>query len=215
MKIALVDDHKLFRKGIRSLLEEINGIEVVFEAANGQELLDQMAQNPAQIILLDLEMPVMDGVTVLPLIREQYPATKVIILTMHQDDQFIVHLLELGAQGYLLKDTELEELENALDSVEKNGFYFNDRTSRAMLTRLVRKQKIIPTFSDIDPLTEREQDVLLLICKEKTTAEIAEELFLSPRTIEGYRNRLLEKTGAKNTAGLVVFAARQGFLDQI
>lgn len=215
MKIALVDDHKLFRKGMRALLEEITDLEVIFEAANGQELLDNMAQQPAEVILLDLEMPVMDGVTVLPKIQSQYPEAKVLILSMHQDDQFIVHLLEQGAHGYLLKDTELEELENALECVQENGFYFNDRTSRAMLSRLTRRQKIKPTFGQVDPLSERETEVLKLICEEFTTAEIADKLFLSPRTIEGYRNRLLEKTGAKNTAGLVVFAARQGYLDKM
>ncbi|MEL7534590.1 MAG: response regulator transcription factor [Bacteroidota bacterium] len=215
MKIALVDDHKLFRKGMKALLEEIEGIEVIFEAANGQELLDHMAEQQAEIILLDLEMPVMDGVTVLPKIQSGYPDTKVLILSMHQDDQFIVHLLEQGAHGYLLKDTELEELEDALESVKENGFYFNDRTSRAMLSRLTRRQKIKPTFGHVEPLSERETEVLKLICEEFTTSEIADKLFLSPRTIEGYRNRLLEKTGAKNTAGLVVFAARQGYLDKM
>ncbi|MEL7338873.1 MAG: response regulator transcription factor, partial [Bacteroidota bacterium] len=150
-----------------------------------------------------------------PKIQTQYPEAKVLILSMHQDDQFIVHLLEQGAHGYLLKDTELEELENALESVQDNGFYFNDRTSRAMLSRLTRRQKIKPTFGQVDPLSERETEVLKLICEEFTTAEIADKLFLSPRTIEGYRNRLLEKTGAKNTAGLVVFAARQGYLDKM
>ncbi|MEM6343154.1 MAG: response regulator transcription factor [Bacteroidota bacterium] len=215
MKIALVDDHKLFRKGMKALLEEIEGLEVIFEAANGQELLDNMAEQQAEIILLDLEMPVMDGVTVLPKIQSGYPEAKVLILSMHQDDQFIVHLLEQGAHGYLLKDTELEELEDALESVKENGFYFNDRTSRAMLSRLTRRQKIKPTFGHVEPLSERETEVLKLICEEFTTAEIADKLFLSPRTIEGYRNRLLEKTGAKNTAGLVVFAARQGYLDKM
>lgn len=215
MKIALVDDHKLFRKGMRALLEEIDGLEVIFEAANGQELLDHMAEQQAEIILLDLEMPVMDGVTVLPKIQSAYPNAKVLILSMHQDDQFIVHLLEQGAHGYLLKDTELEELEDALESVRDNGFYFNDRTSRAMLSRLTRRQKIKPTFGHVEPLSDRETEVLKLICEEFTTSEIADKLFLSPRTIEGYRNRLLEKTGAKNTAGLVVFAARQGYLDKM
>lgn len=200
---------------MRALLEEIDGLEVIFEAANGQELLDQMAEQQAEIILLDLEMPVMDGVTVLPKIQSTYPEAKVLILSMHQDDQFIVHLLEQGAHGYLLKDTELEELEDALESVKDNGFYFNDRTSRAMLSRLTRRQKIKPTFGHVEPLSERETEVLKLICEEFTTSEIADKLFLSPRTIEGYRNRLLEKTGAKNTAGLVVFAARQGYLDKM
>ncbi|MEO1449922.1 MAG: response regulator transcription factor [Bacteroidota bacterium] len=213
MKIALVDDHVLFRKGMESMLEDIQGIEVVFHAGNGQELLEKLAYQPVDLILLDLEMPVMDGLTVLPLIREQGPEIKILIISMHQEDEFVAGVMERGANGYLLKDAEYEELEIALQSVQRNGFYFNDQISKAMLGRLVQKQQIIPSFAASEPLTEREVEVLELICRECTTAEIADRLCLSPRTIEGYRNRLLDKTGARNTAGLVVFAARQGWLN--
>ena len=212
MKIALVDDHVLFRKGMESMLLDIEGMEVSFQASNGQELLDRLKQQPVDLILLDLEMPVMDGLTAMPLIRKQAPETKVLIISMHQDDQFISHLMEVGANGYLLKDAEFEELTIALQSVQHNGFYFNDQVSKAMLSRLMQKQQLTPSFQ-LDPLTEREKEVLELICRELTTAEIADRIHLSPRTIEGYRNRLLEKTGARNTAGLVVYAARQGWLE--
>lgn len=214
MKIALVDDHALFRKGMESMLEDIPGTEVVLHASNGQELLDKLPQHPADLILLDLEMPIMDGLAALPLIRKQAPQSKVLIISMHQDDQFISHMMELGANGYLLKDAEFEELEIALQAVQNTGFYFNDQVSKAMLSRLVNKQQIVPSFQVHETLTDREQEVLELICKELTTAEIADKIFLSPRTVEGYRNRLLDKTGARNTAGLVVYAAKQGWLDQ-
>lgn len=213
MKIALVDDHVLFRKGMASMLEDIPDIEVRFHASNGKELLDLLPTNPVDLILLDLEMPVMDGLTAMPLIRKQAPQTKVIIISMHQDDQFISHLMELGANGYLLKDAEFEEVETALASVQSGGFYFNDKVSKALLSRLVQKQQLIPSFQTHDELSEREKAVLELICKELTTAEIADRIHLSPRTIEGHRKQLLQKTGARNTAGLVVYAARRGWLE--
>lgn len=213
MKIAIVDDHALFRKGMESMLEDIPGMEVSFHAANGQELLEKLAHHPVELILLDLEMPVMDGLAAIPLVRRQAPETKMLIISMHQEDDFVARVMELGANGYLLKDAEYEELEIALQSVQRNGFYFNDQVSKAMLGRLVQKQQLIPSFSNTASLTEREAEILELICRECTTAEIADRIHLSPRTVEGYRNRLLDKTGARNTAGLVVYAARQGWLE--
>lgn len=214
MKIAIVDDHALFRQGLESMLRDIPNTEIAFHANNGAELLDLVSKHQIDLILLDLEMPVMDGLTALPLLRKQAPNVKVLIISMHQDDQFISHLMELGANGYLLKDAEFEELETALESVQSSGFYFNDHVSKAMLSRLVQKNQVVPSFQGQQPLTEREKEVLELICREHTTAEIADRIHLSPRTVEGYRNRLLDKTGARNTAGLVVYAARQGWLDQ-
>ena len=213
MKIAIVDDHALFRKGMTAMLEDIENTEVVFEAGNGVELLDKLEQHPVDLILLDLEMPVMDGLTAIPQVKKQAPQTKILIVSMHQDDHFISHMMELGANGYLLKDAEFEELELALEAVEKSGFYFNDQVSKALLSRLVQKQQLVPSFQTQESLSEREKEVLELICREHTTQEIADRIYLSPRTVEGYRNRLLEKTGARNTAGLVVYAARQGWLD--
>ncbi len=213
MRIAVVDDHALFRKGIISMLEDIPGAEIVFDAGNGQELLDQLPENPVELILLDLQMPVMDGLTAIPLVKKQAPDAKIVIISMHQEDQFISHVMELGANGYLLKDAEFEELEIALSSVQESGFYFNENVSKALLSRLVQKNQLQPSFNTEEVLVEREMEVLELICKELTTAEIADRIHLSPRTVEGYRNRLLEKTKARNTAGLVVYAAKQGWLE--
>lgn len=214
MRIALVDDHALFRQGMKAMLEDIEGMECVFSANNGQELLDQLAEEPVDLILMDLEMPVMDGLTAIPLVNKLNPNIKILIISMHQDDQFISRVMELGANGYLLKDAEFEELEIALESVKNSGFYFNDQVSKALLSRLVQKKQIHPSFQLEESLNEREKEVLELICKEKTTAEIGDEIHLSPRTIEGYRKSLLEKTGARNTAGLVVYAARKGWLEE-
>ncbi|MEL6625905.1 MAG: response regulator transcription factor [Bacteroidota bacterium] len=212
-RVALVDDHALFRQGMARMISEMEGIAIAFEAENGQELLDQLNHDVPDLILLDLEMPEMDGITALPLVREKYPSITILILSMYNDDHFIAHLMEKGANGYLLKDASLDEVEMGIRTASEAGFYFNDRVSKVMLNTLVKRNKIKPTLAFQVELTGRESDVLKLICQEKTTAEIAETLFLSPRTIEGYRNRLLEKTGARNTAGLVVFASKQGLLD--
>lgn len=214
MRIALVDDHVLFRQGMQAMLEDIEGTECVFSAGNGQELLDKLEEEPVDLILMDLEMPVMDGLTAIPLVNKLKPQTKILIISMHQDDHFISRVMELGANGYLLKDADFEEVETALESVKNSGFYFNDQVSKALLSRLVHKNQIQPSFQSEESLNDREKEVLELICKEKTTAEIGEEIHLSPRTVEGYRKSLLEKTGARNTAGLVVYAAKQGWLDE-
>lgn len=210
IKLALADDQNLFRKGMAMLLREINGMEVTLECANGKDLLKAIAVVPVDIVLLDLEMPVMDGVETMKRMRTDHPDVKVLVLSMHSEEKFIVHLMELGANGYLLKTAEATEVENAIRSVAESGYYFSDMVSQVMLQGLVKKDKVRPYFNVIDPLSEREIEVLKLICAEKTTPEIAERLFLSPRTVEGHRNNILLKTGARNVAGLVVFAMTNG-----
>lgn len=210
IKLALADDQTLFRKGLAILLREMENVEVTLECAHGADLLNALAVVPVDIVLLDLEMPVMDGKETMRRIREEHPGLKVIVLSMHADEGSIVALMELGANGYVLKTAEPEEIENAIRSVAESGYYFSDRVSRLMLHGLVKERKVQPTFSESDTLTEREQEVLQLICQELTTTEIAGKLFLSPRTVEGHRNNILLKTGARNTAGLVVFAMTKG-----
>jgi len=210
IKLALADDQNLFRKGMSMLLRELDGMEVTLECANGKDLLKAIAVVPVDIVLLDLEMPVMDGVETMKRMRTDHPDVKVLVLSMHSEEKFIVHLMELGANGYLLKTAEATEVENAIRSVAESGYYFSDMVSQVMLQGLVKKDKVRPYFNVIDPLSEREIEVLKLICAEKTTPEIAERLFLSPRTVEGHRNNILLKTGARNVAGLVVFAMTNG-----
>lgn len=210
IKLALADDQVLFRRGMAMLLRDMSDVQVVFECSNGEELLTGLQGNTIDIVLLDLEMPVMDGMETMKRLRADHPNVKVIVLSMHSEEKFIVHLMELGANGYVLKTAEPDEIENAVRSVSTSGFYFSELVSRVMLHGLVKKEKIKPTFSDVDPLTEREVEVLRLICQELTTTEIAGKLFLSPRTVEGYRNNILQKIGARNTAGIVVYAMSKG-----
>jgi DNA-binding NarL/FixJ family response regulator len=205
--VVIVDDHKLFRKGIRALLEEFSFIGEVYEAGNGIELLELLKRaNPLPgIILLDIQMPVMDGIEAHKKIQKLYPQIKVIIITMDDDEQFIIHMISQGVNGYLLKNTDPEELEKALQKLQKNDFYFPDDMARLIL-QSARQRK--DTWHKLPEFTEREMEVLELICKEHTAPEIAVKLGLNPRTIENYRTKLLEKTDTKNIAGLVVYAIK-------
>jgi DNA-binding NarL/FixJ family response regulator len=205
--IVIVDDHKLFRKGIKALLEEFSFTGKVYEAGNGIELLELLkGVSPLpEIILLDIQMPVMDGIEAHKKIQKLYPQIKVVVLTMADDEQFMIHMIAQGVNGYLLKNADPEELENALQKLQKNEFYFP-----ADMAHLILKSTREKNFSwkNIVEFSEREMEVLELICKEHTAPEIALKLRLNTRTIENYRTKLLEKTGTKNIAGLVVYAIK-------
>lgn len=211
IQLALADDQLLFRKGMTMLLRDMAGVRVVLECANGEELLAGLKQTPVDIVLLDLEMPVLDGTATMRRIRQEFPAVKVIILSSHDEDDHISTLMDLGANGYMLKTAEPDEIDLAIRSVAQSGFYLNDTVNKALLHGLVKGRKVKPTFNDIDPLSERELEVLRAICQGLTNTEIAGKLFISPRTVEGHRNNMLLKTGAKNTAGLVVYAMTKGY----
>lgn len=210
-RIALVDDHVLFRKGMAALIEDDERAELVFEASDGNELLEKLKTDQPDIVILDLEMKGMDGLEATRQVKKLYPHIKIIILTMHESDALISKLMEAGAGAYLLKSSDMGEAEKCVDSVYDTGYYFNERISKAMLGALVNKNQVKPTFNELDPLTEREIDVLKLVCEEHSSEEIADRIHLSPRTVEGYRRRLLEKTGAKNLAGLVIYAIQHGY----
>ncbi len=212
IRIAIADDHKLIRAGITLILSENKEFLVVQQASNGRELIDGLASSRPDVILLDIEMPVLSGSETLTEIRKTNPDIPILILTMHNNDAFILQMMELGANGYLIKNTDPNEVISAIYKVMKSKFYFSDTVSKAMLKNLANSQLKSKELYSGSQLTEREIDVLKLICKEYTTTEIGEALFLSPKTIEGYRKVLMDKTGAKNMAGLVMFAVRNNFV---
>ena len=211
IRLALADDQLLFRRGMVMLLRDMAGVQVVFESANGEELLTGLRDNAVDIALLDLEMPVMDGMATLDRLKKDHPDVRAIILSTHEEEKYIAQAMDLGANGYMLKSADTDEIENAIRSVHESGYYYSDRVSRVMLHGLVQKQRVKPTFKEVDALSERELEVLRGICQELTNTEIAGKLFISPRTVEGHRNNMLLKTGAKNTAGLVVYAMTKGY----
>jgi DNA-binding NarL/FixJ family response regulator len=207
ISVVIADDHKLFRKGIRALLEEFQFIEKIYEAGNGLELLEllKLLDLLPQVILLDIQMPVMDGIEAHKLIRKLYPQVKVIVLTMEDDEQFITYMISEGVNGYLLKNAEPEELEGAIQKVYINDFYFPADMSNLVIKSGSQKnveKPVLPEFS------ERELEVLALICSAFTAPEIAARLNISRRTVEGHRNKLLQKSGTKNIAGLVMYAVK-------
>ena len=215
IKVAIADDHVLFRKGLITILEMEGEMEVILDADNGKELVEKVAQNQPEVILMDLKMPEMDGMEATKIIKEKYPEIKILILSMYDEEQFIIYCLELGANGYLLKNADPNEVTTAIKTVMAKDFYFNDHISTVMLKGLNQKSrpKGKPEWANNIQLTKREKEVLELICREFTTPEIGEKLFISHRTVEGHRKNLLEKTGAKNTAGLVVFALKNELVE--
>ncbi len=213
IKYAIVDDHKLFRQGVIYSLSEAAGLQLVLEADNGKELVEMIPKHKPDVILMDLKMPVMDGIEATKHIHLHFPEIKVIVLSMYDDEKFVIHLMESGASGYLLKNAGPDEIISAIEAAHINGYYFTDFVNKALLKKLVVRQQLKPSFKDEIRLTEREVEVLKLICNEYTAAEISRIIFLSPRTVEGIRMKLIEKIGVKNTAGLVLYAARNGLVE--
>jgi DNA-binding NarL/FixJ family response regulator len=211
IKCIIADDHKIFRQGLTLALSEHTGIQIIGEAADGNDLLELLKIKRPDVIFLDLKMPGMDGRTALHHIREKYPDIKVLILTMFDDENLILHMIESGANGYLLKNADAADIRKAALDVYRNEYFFNGLISGALLNRVLG-QKLNGKPGSIK-LTEREQDILKLICQEMTNAEIAERVFLSTRTVEGIRSSLIEKLNVRNTAGLVLYAVRNNLLD--
>ena len=212
IKIGLVDDHNLCREGIKALLSSVKTVEMVLEAENGQDLFTQLKTHVPDLVLLDLDMEEMNGIETTKRLSQDYPDLKIIILTMHKEERMIAYMMEIGAHGYLLKDTNQAELTEAIEKVYHHGFYFNPRIASAMLKGLKDKSKTEPQLSNGFDLTKREMEVLHFIAQQLTTTEMAEKMFLSERTIEGYRKNLLDKMGVKNAAGLVLKAIKEGLL---
>lgn len=213
INLAIADDQLLFRKGMISLIREFKGIQVSIEADNGRHLLDQLRVYTGQIdvILLDMSMPEMNGIETMKVLKEEFPDIKVIILTVYNEDKFILTAVELGANGYLVKNADPSEVEKSIRTVVSHDFYFDDQTLEAMKKGLfTSRQKL--SLNIISELTQREKQVLELICRESTTSEIAAQLFISERTVDGHRNNLLAKTGCRNTAGLVLFAVKHNLI---
>lgn len=215
VRIALVDDHLLFRTGIETILRGFENMQVVHAAGSAQEFLDwlDVGSLPPEVLLLDIEMPGMNGIELLKKLRQRDTNTKVIILSMHFRPALVSSMVESGVNGYLSKNCEPTELCAAILSVSKTDFYFNENVLRIMRGTLTgpRKRSADTTFGY--GITEREKEVLQLICRECTTEAIAQQLFISIKTVEGHRTNLLLKSGAQNLAGLVLFAVRNHMVD--
>lgn len=210
IRVAIAEDQRLFRECLIPILNNFDNIEVAFEASNGREMLTQLRQSPVSphVVLLDLTMPEMNGLETTEVLKKEFPDLKIIILSVHNEERHIVRMVGMGVHGYLVKNAELTEVRSAIESVYNKGFYFNEIVLKALQNGMTQKKT--KHFEVETTLTPREKEVLLLICKEFTTPEIADKLYLSVRTVDGHRNNLLEKTGSRNTAGLVLYAIKNG-----
>jgi DNA-binding NarL/FixJ family response regulator len=213
IKVAIADDHKIFRKGVILSLRPFTNIKFVLEANNGEELLNNLAIADPDVILMDLRMPVKDGIETTKQISKDYPNLRVIVLSMYEDERFVSHLMENGAQGYLLKNAEPQEIRKAIMDVFEKGYYLNNFVNRILLKKSHAKQKLTPSLTQEITLNERERDVLKYICMEFTAQEIAQKMDISNRTVEAIKDRLMERFGSKNTAGLVFFAVKNNLVD--
>ncbi|MEJ7740986.1 MAG: response regulator transcription factor [Chitinophagaceae bacterium] len=213
IKVAIADDHKIFRKGVILSLRPYNNIKFVQEADNGQELIDGLVDSQAEVILMDLRMPLKDGIETTKYITKNFPQIYVLALTMFEDERFVSHMMEIGANGYLLKSAEPQEIKQAIVEVSVKGYYLNNFVNRILLKKSHAKNKVIPNLNNETTLTEREHDVIRYICMEFTALEIAQKLDVSPRTVEAIKDRLMERFGVKNTAGLVFYAVKNNLID--
>jgi DNA-binding NarL/FixJ family response regulator len=210
IKIILVDDEILFRKGISFLLGRETNIEIIFEASNGDELISFLQNNKnnhPDIIIMDLKMPVINGVEATKIIRKEFPELKIIALTSYDSKSFVANMIDVGAVSYLIKNTTPQELLTTIKEVASKGFYYTDYVMKIIQSDVLTNKKTKSNF-DSNFLSPREIEVLKLICIQKSTVEIAEQLFISPRTVEGHRNNLLLKTESRNIAGLVIYAVQ-------
>lgn len=213
IKVLITDDHALFRAGVKTSLSHYQDIEFIGEAENGMQLLNLVKFLKPDVILLDIQMPIMDGIATLPEIKTILPNAKIIMLTMNDDVSMISKLMELGANSYLTKNSDSETIYEAIKTVYTSEFYFNDYTNKAMLSGLRNKRVIENPYPDETELSDKEMQVLKLMCDEKSTREIADIVEISPRTVEAIRDRLKVKTGAKSTAGLILYAVKHGFVE--
>jgi DNA-binding NarL/FixJ family response regulator len=213
IKLAIVDDHKILREGIKTSLINKIDIDIVFEAENGEDFLEKLKYQIIDVVLLDIKMPKIDGIEVLTTIKNLDSDIKVIILTMFDTESYVLKLMDLKANGYLLKNSDPQEIYNAIKNSVDFGYYFPDFVKNLLLKRTVSQKKINPKNNEnLIEFTQKEVDIIRLISEQKTSAQIGKEMFLSPRTIDGIKAKLIERTKVDNTIGLIVYCYKHGIL---
>lgn len=213
IKVAIADDHKIFRDGIRMALRDKEYLKILWEAEDGKDLMHKLQLKVPDVLLMDIRMPEMDGINAISLIRKEYEAVKIIVLTMYDDQEMITRMMEMGANAYLTKTTDPEEIYQAILTCMNDDFYFNDLVNKAVLLKLQHKKSVRQFYPNPVKFSDKEMKILRLIAEDKTTEDISKEVFLSPRTIETIRQNMKQKVGAKTIAGLVMYAMRNKLLD--
>ena len=209
-KVIIVDDHTLFRNGLRILLNNMENYRVVGEASNGKQFLDLLKISVPDLVLMDISMPVMDGIEASTIAHELYPDLKIITLSMYGEEDYYYKMVNAGVKGFVLKNSDIKEVKNALDVVYEGGSFF----SSELLQNLINSLKSSPKSKEFhSELSEREMEILILICQGLSNQEIADKLFISKRTVDKHRANILEKSESKNTAQLVVYAIKNRLVE--
>jgi DNA-binding NarL/FixJ family response regulator len=213
IKVAIADDHKIFRDGIRMSLKDRDYLKILWEAEDGKDLMHKMTLKRPDVLLMDIRMPEVDGINAIGLLRKEYEDVKIIILTMYDDQEMITKMMELGANAYLTKTTDPDEIYQAILSCMNEDFYFNELVNKAVLSKLQTKRTVRQFYPKPVKFSEKEVRILKLLAEDKTTEEISKEVFLSPRTVETIRQNMKVKVGAKTIAGLIMYGMRNRLID--
>ena len=215
IKIAIADDHKIFRDGIKMALAGKDNLKMLWEAEDGKDLMHKVAIKKPDVLLMDIRMPEIDGINAIEMLRKEYEDIKIIILTMYDDQQMISKMMEMGANAYLTKTTDPEEIYEAILTCMNDDFYFNSLVNNAVMGKLIQKKNVRQHYGSTVPINfnEKEIKILQLLAQDKTTDEISKIIFLSPRTIETIRQNMKSKVGAKTIAGLIMYGMRNKLID--
>lgn len=212
IRISLIDDHKLFRDGIKLILNAVPNFEVISEHNNGKEFIEEIHSLNPDVVLTDIDMPVMDGEQTTIEIKKLAPHIKVLTMSMHSDEEYYHRMINAGVKGFIIKESSSSELIEAVEKVANNENYFSQELMRRIIYNFSSKEKQVLKNNKIE-ISKREIEVLVLICKGLTNIEISEELHISQRTVEGHRSKLLRKTGSRNTTNLIMYAVKNGLVE--
>jgi DNA-binding NarL/FixJ family response regulator len=213
IKLMIADDHEIFRDGLALMLSRQKNMVLAGQASDGRELLKIVRENQPDVILMDIKMPHMDGIEATKILVREFPDLRIVALSMFTEENLIVEMLEAGAKGYLLKNADKQEILDAIGTVMDDKTYYCRETS-STLAGMIVKSNFNPYRKEAVTFSERETEIIRLICKQLTAQEIGDSVFLSRRTVEGYRTRILEKMNVKNTAGVVIYALKNKLISE-
>ncbi|MDI1256711.1 MAG: response regulator transcription factor [Flavobacterium sp.] len=212
LKIAIVDDHQLIRKSLKLMISSFDGIEVLFEAENGKDLLQNLENNNLDVVLLDIHMPKMDGFETCTILHRLYPSLKILVLSVLDDKESIQKILDCGAHGYLTKNVDPEQFQKAIFDIYKNGFYFDTQIGSVLHEIIIGDYKKPKHRDPLEDITQRELQLIKLVASGLSNSMIAERLFINVRTVEAHRKRIMEKIGAKNFTNVILQALKFHYL---
>jgi len=215
IKVAIADDHKIFRDGLKMALSSKKNLKIIWEAEDGKDLLHKINIKKPDVLLMDIRMPEIDGINAIGMLRKEHEEVKIIVLTMYDDQQMVSKMMEMGANAYLTKTTDPDEIYEAILTCMNNDFYFNQLVNNAVMGKLMQKKNVRQHYGNAVPITfsEKELKILQLLAEDKTTEEISKIIFLSPRTIETIRQSMKNKVGARTIGGLIMYGMRNKMIE--